>query len=80
MTISHVEVFGCCKKTTMWIFVYENNDIYSICKEHFYSIAHRCDVKEIIHIKTRIRHEPEEVFKHFPIMDDRIQLSLTILK
>jgi len=60
-------IVGCCKKITNWIFVYENNDIYSICKEHFYSTAHRIDVKNVIHVKTRIGYSPEEIFKDFPI-------------
>lgn len=62
------KIVGCCKKTTTWIFVYENNDIYSICKEHFYSHAHRYNVKNVINFKTRISYLPEEVFKQFPII------------
>lgn len=65
------KIVGCCIKPTKWVFVYKNNDIYSICKDHFYSISHRWEVHEIINFKTCIRYEPEEIFKRFPIIFDK---------
>ncbi len=61
------EIVGCCKQPTMWIFIYQNDVVYSICKEHFYSLAHRCDVKDVINFQTQIRYLPETIFKEFPI-------------
>ena len=61
------DVVGCCIQPTAWIFVYQNNTVYSICKEHFYSIDYRCDVKDIINFQTQIRYFPETIFKEFPI-------------
>ncbi len=61
------EVVGCCQKPTMWIFVYQNGVVYSICKDHFYSVAHRSDVKDVINFQTRIKYEPEMIFQEFPI-------------
>jgi hypothetical protein len=61
------EVVGCCKKPTLWIFVYKNDVVYSICKDHFYSDAHRCDVKDVINFQTRIRYTPEAIFQENPI-------------
>jgi FPC/CPF motif-containing protein YcgG len=62
------EVEGCCQKPPMWIFVYQNNDVYSICKDHFYSTAHRCDVKNAINFQTRINYDPQLVFEEYPIL------------
>ena len=61
------EVVGCCKKPILWIFVYQNDIVYSICKDHFYSLAHRCDVKDVINFQTRIRYDPEVIFQEQPV-------------
>ena len=67
MSEQKAKIVGCCKKTTVWIFVYENEDIFSICKQHFYSFAHRCDVKDVIHFKTRRWYNPDKIFLQYPI-------------
>ncbi len=56
------EMFGCCKEQPSWIFIYENNEIYTICDFHFTSVAHRCFVKDIVDYKTRKRYTPEQIF------------------
>jgi len=61
------DVVGCCLKPTTWIFIYKNDVVYSICKEHFYSLAHRCDVKDVINFQTQIRYLPETIFQEFPV-------------
>lgn len=60
------KVVGCCHKPTAWIFVYKNEVIYSICQEHFFSTAHRNEVKDVINFQTRIRYEPEKIFQENP--------------
>jgi hypothetical protein len=62
------EIVSCCQKPTRWIFVYQNGNGYSICKDHFYSPAHRCDVKNVINFQTRISYEPQIVFEEYPIL------------
>jgi FPC/CPF motif-containing protein YcgG len=61
------DVVGCCPKPTAWIFVYQNDEVFSICKDHFYSLAHRCEVKTVINFQTKIQYEPEMIFPEFPI-------------
>lgn len=61
------DIVGCCIQPTEWIFVYQNEAVYSICKEHFYSFAHRREVKDVINFQTQIRYVPETIFKEFPI-------------
>ncbi len=62
------EVVGCCKKPTLWIFVYQDNNVYSICQDHFYSSAHRINVKNVINFQTRISYDPQIVFEQYPIL------------
>lgn len=61
------EVLGCCKKPTAWIFIYQNDVVYSICQKHFYSNAHRYDVKEVINFQTKIPYNPTRIFEDYPI-------------
>lgn len=61
-------VYGCCKKPTMWIFVYNDDSIFSICKTHFYSIAHRINVRDVVNFQTKISYTPKEIFAQFPIV------------
>ena len=61
------EIVGCCKKPTLWIFIYKNDIVYSICQDHFYSIAHRYDVKDVINFQTLIHYDPKIIFKEHPI-------------
>jgi hypothetical protein len=61
------EIVGCCHKPTMWIFVYQNGNVSSICKDHFYSTAHRCDAKNVINFQTRIAYDPQIVFEEYPL-------------
>ena len=56
------KVFGCCENKGVWIFLYENNEIYSICEEHFKSLAHRINVKKVVNIQTQQGYEPTEIF------------------
>ncbi len=60
------KVLSCCVKPTNWIFIYENDIVYSICKEHFYSVAHRNQVKDVINFQTRIRYNPNTIFGDYP--------------
>jgi hypothetical protein len=56
------ELYSCCKKQPSWIFVYENNTVYNICKGHFTSVAHREFVKYIINLETGTSYLPSQVF------------------
>ena len=56
------EMFSCCEEQPSWIFIYENNVIFSICDIHFTSIAHRCFVKDILDYNTGKRHSPDQIF------------------
>ena len=61
------DLFSCCKnagETALWIFVYENRDIYTICDMHFTSFAHRAFVKYVINMKIPDRiFSPSQVFE-----------------
>ena len=70
------EVVGCCQKPTLWIFVYQNDSVYSICKDHFYSLAHRRDVKDVINFQTSIKYEPKLVFDEYPILFSKEKLEI----
>ena len=61
------DIVGCCKRPTVWIFVYQNDRVYGICNEHFYEFSHRTEVKDVINFQTQIRYIPETIFKEFPI-------------
>ncbi len=61
------DIDGCCIKPTAGIFGYQNCTVFSICKEHFYSLAHRSEVKNVINFQTQIRYAPETIFEEFPI-------------
>jgi len=57
------EMYSCCKTAPSWIFVYENDEVYSICDEHFNSDSHRCLVKSVINLKTHKSYLPNLVFE-----------------
>jgi len=60
----HPEMFSCCdKKLPSWIFIYENDVIFSICDIHFHSKAHRCFVKDVINYDDGQRYSPFEIFR-----------------
>ncbi len=61
------KVEGCCKRPTSWIFIYQNDVVFSICEDHFYSVSHRCDVKDVINFQTRICYDPKMIFQEHPI-------------
>lgn len=56
------EMYVCCGEQPTYLFVYENNQVYGICENHFDSLAHRCFVKWIINIKTRKKFQANEIF------------------
>ena len=62
------EMFSCCEnQQPSWIFIYENNIVFSICEKHFHSKAHRCFVKDIINYENGQRYSPVEIFReHSP--------------
>ncbi len=62
-----LDVVGCCKKPPFWIFVYNTDNVYSICQDHFYSVAHRCNVKDVVNFQTKIHYDPETIFSEHPI-------------
>ncbi len=55
-------MYECCGEQPTHIFIYENQEIYTICKRHFNSIAHRLDVKNIIDYKTGKNLLPSEMW------------------
>ena len=63
--MSKPEVRQCCKKTPVWIFVYEDGRIYAICDEDYLSIAYRINVKHVINIKTHVSQTAKEAFGHY---------------
>ena len=56
------ELYSCCKTQPTWIFIYEDNKVYSICDVHFKSDAHRYEVKNVINFETRKCYLPDEIF------------------
>ena len=59
------KLFCCCPKgqEPSWIFVYENDEVYAICDEHFESLEHRFYVTPVINFETREMYSPENIFK-----------------
>ena len=57
------EMYSCCKAHPTWIFIYENDEVYSICDEHFHSDAHRSMVKSVMNLKTHKQYLPSLVFE-----------------
>ena len=55
-------MYECCGEQPTHIFIYENQEIYTICARHFNSIAHRLDVKNIIDYKTGEKLLPSDIF------------------
>ena len=56
------EMYVCCGEQPTYLFVYENDQVYGICENHFESLAHRCFVKWVINIKTRKKILADEIF------------------
>lgn len=56
------EMYSCCKKQPFWIFIYKNNQVYTICKDHFESDAHRWNVQSVINFNTNENLTPEQAF------------------
>lgn len=55
------EMYSCCKMQPSWIFIYENEQVYSICDVHFESENYRLFVKFVINMKTRKCYLPSEI-------------------
>ena len=56
------DVYCCCKTAPSWIFVYKNEQFYSICDTHFTSKEYRCLVKYVINLRTRKCYLPDQIF------------------
>ncbi len=56
------KVKQCCNGSPLWIFVYSDGRIFSICDEDFQSSAYRFGVIEVINIETRESFTPEQIF------------------
>jgi len=52
----------CCNSSPVWIFVYADGRIFSICDEDYKSTAYRFDVIEVINMKSQISMTPEQAF------------------
>lgn len=53
---------GCCDNPTSWIFIYQNDEVYSICEDHFFSNVHRVLVRDVINFRTQKRYDPTKLF------------------
>ncbi|MCZ6581623.1 MAG: hypothetical protein O6761_00405 [Thaumarchaeota archaeon] len=56
------EMYVCCGEQPTYLFVYQNNQVYGICIEHFKSDAHRFKVKYVIDLKTEEKFYPNQIF------------------
>jgi len=56
------EMYVCCGEQPTHLFIYENKQVYGICKEHFKSDAHRFKVKYVIDLKTGEKFYPSKIF------------------
>jgi len=52
----------CCVCDPIWIFVYSDGSIFSICEKDFKSAAYRLNVIEVINIESQQSFKPEEIF------------------
>ncbi len=57
------EMYVCCGEQPTYLFVYENDKVYGICKEHFNSLPHRCFVDYVIDLKTGEKLYPDKIFE-----------------
>lgn len=55
-------MYSCCKSEPTWIFIYENNEVYTICNDHFNSSAHQALVKSVINFKSHQMYDPALIF------------------
>jgi len=49
-------------ETPIWIFVYSDGRIISICENDFKSSSYQLGVIEVINMKTRESYKPEQIF------------------
>ena len=56
------EVYVCCGEQPTYLFVYQNNQGYGICPEHFKSDAHRFKVKYVVDLQTEEKFYPSKIF------------------
>ena len=61
------EMYVCCGEQPTHLFVYKNNEVYGICKEHFGSGAHRYNVHYVIDMKTGEKFYPSRIFGEMEI-------------
>ena len=57
------EIWQCCGEQPTHIFIYENGQVFLICKTHFTSTAHRVLVADVIDYKTGQKLYPDEIFE-----------------
>ncbi|KKK70788.1 hypothetical protein LCGC14_2920470 [marine sediment metagenome] len=58
----HCEMYVCCGEQPTHLFVYQNKQVYGICKEHFKSDAHRFKVNYVIDLKTSEKFYANTIF------------------
>jgi len=56
------EMYVCCGEQPTHLFVYQNNQVYGICKVHFKSDAHRFKVNYVIDLKTEEKFYANTIF------------------
>lgn len=52
----------CCVSSPVWIFIYSDGRIFSICNEDYKSTAYRFDVVEVINMESQISMTAEQAF------------------
>jgi hypothetical protein len=62
MSLQQNNIKKCCASSPVWIFVYSDGRIFSICNEDYKSTAYRFDVTEVINIETKVSMTPKQAF------------------
>lgn len=60
-------MYVCCGEQPTHLFIYQNKQVYGICKNHFHSLAHRYNVRHVVDLKTGEKFYPDKIFGEIKI-------------
>ncbi len=52
----------CCTSDPIWIFIYSDGSIFTVCANDFLNPIFRSNVKEVINMVTQESFSPEKIF------------------
>ena len=57
-----VIIRDCCDEPSVWIFLYSDRTVFTMCDEHFKEPNYRFGLIKVINIKTKEGFKPDEIF------------------